>query len=262
MTTLRETLDSRTSTVGGWCSIPSAFAAELMGRSGFDWVCVDTQHGLIGYDAMVPMLQSLAITGTPTIVRVPWNQPEHIMKALDAGAQGIVVPMVNNAAEARAAVDAAKYPPLGSRSWGPIRAAFDVPDYGPELANRRTVLAAMIETAEGVRNMDEILSTPGIDAAYIGPSDLALGHDIAPTLAVTEPEHAELIKSILDSCARNEVLAGIHCDGERTVQRWQNLGFRMTTLATDATLLREAASAGVRRIRGAKESAASANTYS
>jgi 4-hydroxy-2-oxoheptanedioate aldolase len=261
MATLRETLESGRPTVGGWCSIPSPFAAELMGRCGFDWVCVDTQHGLVGYDQMVPMLQALAITGTPTFVRVPWNQPDHIMKALDAGAQGIIVPMINTAEDARRAVEAAKYPPLGSRSWGPIRAAFDVDEYTPEAGNRRTVLSAMIETPDGVRNVDEILSTPGIDAAYIGPSDLALGHGMTPTLAVREVEHEQLVRSILDSCKRNEVVAGIHCDSVQTVQRWQDLGFRMTTLASDAVLLRGAATAGVRQLTGRAEEAKGSDNY-
>ncbi|MEV0086748.1 aldolase/citrate lyase family protein [Saccharopolyspora sp. NPDC050642] len=261
MATLRETLEAGRPTVGGWCSIPSPFAAELMGRCEYDWVCIDTQHGLVGYDQMVPMLQALAITGTPTFVRVPWNQPDQIMKALDAGAHGIIVPMVNNAEEARRAVEAAKYPPMGSRSWGPIRAAFELDDYTPEAGNRRTVLAAMIETPEGVRNADEILSTPGIDAAYIGPSDLALGHGMAPVLAVREAEHEQLVRSILDSCRRNGVLAGIHCDSAQTVQRWHDLGFDLASLSSDAVLLREAATAAVRQVTGRAGRAAGAGDY-
>src|SRR5438034_9539457 len=154
MTALRELWDRGGVTVGGWCVMPSAFSAELMARCGFDWLCIDTQHGLIGYDQMTLMLQAVAITGTPAFVRVPWNQPDHIMKALDAGAQGVIVPMVDNEEDARAAVRAAKYPPLGTRSWGPIRAALDVPDYSPETANRRTIVAVMIETPGGVENLD------------------------------------------------------------------------------------------------------------
>jgi 4-hydroxy-2-oxoheptanedioate aldolase len=262
MATLREVLASGRATVGGWCSIPGPFSAELMGRCGFDWVCVDTQHGLIGYDQMVPMLQALAITRTPAFVRVPWNQPDHIMKALDAGAQGIIVPMVNTADDARRAVDATKYPPEGQRSWGPIRAAFDVDGYSPEMANRRTVAAAMIETPDGVHNVDAILSVPGIDAAYIGPSDLALGHRMRPTLAATEDDHEALIRSILDSCDRNGVVSGIHCDSVQTVQRWRALGFRMLTLSSDGALLRQAATAAVQEIQhGTREATAPSNNY-
>jgi 4-hydroxy-2-oxoheptanedioate aldolase len=180
--TLRELFQGGELTVGGWCGIPSAFSAELMGRSGFDWVCIDTQHGLIGYDQTTTMLQAISLTGTPAFVRVPWNQPDHMMKALDAGAQGIVVPMVNNAEDARRAVDYVRYPPVGTRSWGPIRAALEVDGYSPQVGNDRTILAAMIETPDGVRNMDEIMQVEGVDAIYIGPSDLALGHGLTPTL--------------------------------------------------------------------------------
>src|SRR2546423_9504444 len=121
MTTLRELWDGGGVPVGGWCAIPSAFPAELMGRCGFDWVCVDTQHGLVGYDQMALMLQALSITGTPAFVRVPWNEPGAIMRALDAGAQGVIVPMVNSAAEARQAVAACPQVPGGVRSRGPSR---------------------------------------------------------------------------------------------------------------------------------------------
>src|SRR5256885_3621393 len=107
-----------------------------MGRAGYDWVCIDTQHGLSGYDQMLPMLQALSATGTPAFVRVPWNQPSDIMKALDAGAEGVVVPMVNSQEEARRAVGACRYPPQGFRSWGPTRAALQVTGFGPESANR------------------------------------------------------------------------------------------------------------------------------
>lgn len=244
---LRELWDRREVTLGGWCSIPSAFSAELMGRCGFDWVCIDTQHGLIGYDQMTLMLQALAITRTPALVRVPWNQPDHIMKALDAGAEGIIVPMVSTAADAEAAVAAAKYPPEGTRSWGPIRAALDVPSYSPRAGNRRTVLTVMIETPGGVVNIDEILSVPGVDAVYIGPSDLALGHGMTPTLDVTDPRHRQLIETILEACRRHRVVPGIHCDRLDTVRRWWDLGFEMCTLASDAALMRTAATTAIRQ---------------
>jgi 4-hydroxy-2-oxoheptanedioate aldolase len=243
--TLRELWDGTEATIGGWCSIPSPFSAELMGRCGFDWVCIDTQHGVIGYDQMMPMLEALSITATPAFVRVPWNQPDHIMKALDAGAQGVIVPMVSTVEDAEAAVAAAKYPPMGMRSWGPIRAAFDVPDYSPETANRRTIVAVMIETPGGVENLDAILAVPGVDAVYVGPSDLALGHGMVPTLAPTEPEHVKLIETIVDRCREHGVVAGIHCDSVETVRRWHGRGYGMFTVGSDAALMRGAATAVV-----------------
>jgi 4-hydroxy-2-oxoheptanedioate aldolase len=243
--TLRELWDGTEATIGGWCSIPSPFSAELMGRCGFDWVCIDTQHGVIGYDQMVPMLEALSITATPAFVRVPWNQPDHIMKALDAGAQGVIVPMVSTEEDAKAAVAAAKYPPVGMRSWGPIRAALDVPDYSPETANRRTIVAVMIETPGGVENLDAILAVPGVDAVYVGPSDLALGHGMTPTLAPTDPEHVKLIETIVDRCREHGVVAGIHCDSVETVRRWHARGYGMFTVGSDAALMRGAATAVV-----------------
>lgn len=243
--TLRELWDGTEATIGGWCSIPSPFSAELMGRCGFDWVCIDTQHGVIGYDQMMPMLEALSITATPAFVRVPWNQPDHIMKALDAGAQGVIVPMVSTEEDAKAAVAAAKYPPVGMRSWGPIRAAFDVPDYSPETANRRTIVAVMIETPGGVENLDAILAVPGVDAVYVGPSDLALGHGMTPTLAPTDPEHVTLIETIVDRCRAHGVVAGIHCDSVETVRRWHARGYGMFTVGSDAALMRGAATAVV-----------------
>ncbi|GAA0898071.1 HpcH/HpaI aldolase family protein [Pseudonocardia zijingensis] len=242
---LRELWDGTEATIGGWCSIPSSFSAELMGRCGFDWVCIDTQHGVIGYDEMMPMLQALSITQTPAFVRVPWNQPDHIMKALDAGAQGVIVPMVDNEEDARAAVRAAKYPPVGSRSWGPIRAALDVPDYSPESANRRTIVAVMIETPGGVRNLDAILQVPGVDAVYVGPSDLALGHGMTPTLNATDPEHEKLIETIIEACRRHGKVAGIHCDSAATVRRWHARGYGMFTVGSDAALMRSAATKAI-----------------
>src|SRR5256714_12081249 len=225
MTTLRELWDGGGVTVGGWCVIPSAFSAELMGRSGFDWVCVDTQHGVIGYDQMALMLQALSITGTPAFVRVPWNAPADIMKALDAGAQGVIVPMVNSAEEARRAVGACRYPPEGYRSWGPIRAALGVSGYSPATANRRTVGAVMIETAAGVAAADEILSVPGVDAVYVGPNDLAVTHGREPGSGATEPEQARVIEAVLGACQRHRVVAGIHCASPEIARHWREKGF-------------------------------------
>jgi 4-hydroxy-2-oxoheptanedioate aldolase len=249
--TLRELFDAGGVTIGGWCAIPSAFSAELMGRFGWDWVCVDMQHGLIGYDQAANMLQALAITQTPAWVRVPWNQPDYIMKMLDAGAQGIIVPMVGTAEQAREAVQAVKYPPLGSRSWGPIRASLDVTGYNPQIANDHTVLAAMIETVEGVKNMDEIMAVEGVDAIYVGPSDLGLTHGMTTTQSPAPGSaHDKLLLDILEGCRRNDVVAGIHTDSVATAMRRREAGFQMITVMSDALLLRKAASEAIASMRG------------
>lgn len=254
--TLRELWDRGQPTVGGWCVIPSPFAAELMGRAGYDWVCIDTQHGLIAYDQMLPMLQALAATATPAFVRVPWNQPADIMKALDAGAEGVIVPMVNSVEDARRAVGACRYPPDGFRSWGPTRAAMQKTGYGPESANRAVVCVVMIETAEAMAALDDIVAVPGVDGVYVGPNDLAVTHLMKPDATASEPEHRRLIEMILQACIRRGVIAGIHCAGPETAIRWREAGFRMLNIDNDALFVRAGAAQVLEALRGVKREVA------
>ena len=250
MTTLRELWDSGRPAIGGWCTVPNSFTAELMGRAGYDWVCVDTQHGLLGQDSMVTMLQALAITDTPAFVRVTWNEPDLIMRALDSGAQGVIVPMVNSAADARRAAGACRYIPDGYRSWGPIRASLGRPNFTPETANRDVVCAVMVETEEAVANLDEILSVDGVDAVYVGPSDLAVSLGLQPTGDPAEPRHVETIERILEACLRHGVVAGIHCGSVETAKRWLDAGFRMVNVNNDAVFVRTTAVGVVKALKG------------
>jgi 4-hydroxy-2-oxoheptanedioate aldolase len=219
-----------------------------MGRAGFDWVCLDMQHGLIGYDSMVSMLQALEATGTPSLVRVAWNSPEHIMKALDAGAHGVVVPMVDSVSDAQAAVGACRYPPDGYRSWGPVRAAFAHKGFDPAWANNDVVCVVMIETSGGVAAADQIVSVPGVDAVYIGPADLALAHGMQPTARVKDAGHERLIVAIKAACDRAGIVAGIYCSGWETAAHWCDEGFRMLNIDSDATFLRTNAAEALRRL--------------
>jgi 4-hydroxy-2-oxoheptanedioate aldolase len=257
---LRELWDNGAVTLGGWCSIPGAFGAELLGYCGFDWICIDTQHGIIGYDQMVGMLQGLSISGTPSFVRVSWNAPFEIMKALDAGAQGVIVPMINSSDEAAQAVRACKYPPDGIRSYGPTRAALGRSDYSPAVANRETVCAVMVETLEGLANLDQIVTTPGVDAVFVGPNDLAVTSGLPPSFMVTEPEREQQIMSVLNACNRHGVIAGIFCGSLEMTAHWRASGYRMLTVASDAMLLRQAAQQVLAKLR--EESDLSADTSS
>src|SRR3990172_2258184 len=171
---LRELWASGEAAIGGWGRLGAAFSAELMGRAGYDWVCVDTQHGLAGHETMVAMLQALDVAGTPTFVRVAWNHPDLIMRALDAGADGIVVPMVNTPEDAAQAVRSCRYAPAGFRSWGPARSSLGEPAYSPSSANAAVICMVMIETRAAVEDIDSILAVDGVAGAYIGPSDLAI----------------------------------------------------------------------------------------
>ena len=155
--------------VNGWLSIPSSFSAEVMAHQGFDSLVVDMQHGVVDYQTAVTMLQAISTTGVIPFARVPWNDPAHIMKILDAGAYGIICPMINSRKEAEQLVRTCKYAPKGYRSFGPVRASiYAGSDYALH-ANDTIVVMPMIETKEAVQNIDEILSTPGVDAIYVGP---------------------------------------------------------------------------------------------
>jgi 4-hydroxy-2-oxoheptanedioate aldolase len=207
------------------------------------------------------MLQALAITDTPAFVRVRWNEPGEIMKALDAGAQGVIVPMVNSAEEATRAVGAARYPPAGYRSWGPVRAALGVDGYSPETANQRTLVVIMIETDSGMEQMDEILSVPGVDAVYVGPNDLAVTHGLPPSATVDSSEHADLVLAILAGCQRHGVVAGIHCGSAETARRWVEAGFQMLNVNSDAVFMRQTAVAVVRELTGERPAASGTSSY-
>jgi 4-hydroxy-2-oxoheptanedioate aldolase len=247
---LRELLYSGAAALGGWCAIPDAFCAELMGQSGFDWVCIDMQHGLIGYEHMVAMLQSLAIGRTPGIVRVSDNAPGEIMRALDAGAAGVIVPMVNSPEAAAVAAGACRYPSKGYRSWGPTRAALYDPEYSAANANRSIVCAVMIESQDGIDNMDAILSVPGIDAVFVGPNDLSISYGLAPDLTAKHPQTRARIEAILASCRAHGICAGIFCGGAAQTIEWRTLGFQMLAVQKDSVLLQTAAKQLLLEVRG------------
>lgn len=246
---LRPMIDSGAPTVGGWCSIPSAFCAELMGRAGFDWVCIDTQHGLVGYQEMAAMLQALAITGTPGLVRVSSNDPGEIGKALDAGAQGAIVPMVNSPDDAARAVAACRYPPEGERSYGPVRAAFGLDDHTPHTANRDVTCIVQVETRQAVELLPDILAVPGIDVVYVGPADLAISYGLGPTFAVPDMQHLDVIDKILQACRDAGTIAGIHCTAASDVVHWIGQGFGFVTAGSDRGYMTRAAGEDLAAVR-------------
>ncbi|HEY5625029.1 MAG TPA: aldolase/citrate lyase family protein, partial [Dehalococcoidia bacterium] len=193
--------------LGGWLGIPASTSAEMMAHAGFDWLCVDMQHGAIDYQVAVTMLQAISTTDTVPVVRVPWNEPGIIMKVLDAGAYGVIVPMVNSRAEAEAAVAACRYAPEGIRSYGPARAVlYAGPDYFSR-ANETVLCIPMIETREALANLDEIVGTPGVDAVFIGPSDLSVSLGLPPSYDQDAAEFVEAVASVEAACKRYGVVA-------------------------------------------------------
>lgn len=233
---------------GGWCSIPSPFVAEVMGRAGFDWVCIDMQHGLVAPADVVGMLQALDVTGTPPIVRVPWNDPAAIMRALDAGAHGVIVPMVNDVEAARAAVAACRYAPEGIRSWGPVRAALRSGATEPSEANRQVLCMVMIETVEAVENLDAILDVEGVEGVFVGPSDLAVSLGDDPRNPPTA-RHEEAVDAIVARCKERDVLAGIFCLDVERAERYGAKGYRLINLQSDARMLRDRATSMLADVR-------------
>ncbi len=225
--------------LGCWCSMPSPLSAELVASAGFDWICIDLQHGLIDDETMVGMLQAAGRSPT-SFVRVPWNDASAIMRALDGGADGVIVPMVNSAAEAAAAVGACRYAPEGYRSYGPRRSVLRDPDFGPRSANESVICAVMIETLEAVEHVDEILAVPGVDVAFVGPADLALSARGSLNAYGQTPRDLELIGAIIKSCERLGVVPGISQLGADHARRWCQAGFLMVAVNSDADLLTKA----------------------
>ena len=242
--------------VGAWLTIDSAFTAEAMAHVGFDWLCIDMQHGLPDYRDAVAMMQAISTTRTLPFVRVPWNDPATIMRVLDAGAYGVVVPLVNNQEEAKRAVWAMRYPPAGGRSSGPARAAmYGGADY-QQWANDEIACIVMIETAEAIANIDEILSVTGVDCAYIGPSDLAYAIGLQPRGDNDDPKHVATVNTIFEACRRHGVAPGVHTGSAEYTTRFLKQGFQMVTLGADGTFLRRQAASDLASVRGATTVAA------
>ncbi len=237
-------------TVGGWLTLANTLSAEMMAHAGFDWVCVDLQHGLIGYSDLARMLPAIATADVTPLVRVSGNNPSEIMKVLDAGAMGVIVPLVNNRAEAEAAVSACKYPPDGTRSFGPIRAGlYGGRGYWPE-ANDEIACIAMIETKEGLANVEEIVATPGLGGIYVGPSDLGLSLGLSPQGDTDDPKHLAAVHAIMAACKKHNLPIGIHTSSRAYARKRLDAGFHFVTLSTDAALLAQAAAAEIAAARG------------
>jgi 4-hydroxy-2-oxoheptanedioate aldolase len=227
----------------GWLSISNGFTAEVMARQGFDALVVDMQHGLTDMANLWPMLQAISQTDTVPVVRVAWNDPATIMKALDLGAYGILVPLINTAEDAARAVAACRYPPVGIRSSGPVRAVhYAGSDYLAK-ANDEVVVMGMVETREGLANLDAICATPGLDAVYIGPSDLAFAIGQNPRPDNPDPVHMATCDRIRDAAHKHGIKACMHCASAAFAAGAMERGFDLVMLTSDlASMI-----AGVRR---------------
>ena len=234
---LREIWASGKPAINGWCSTPGAFSAELMANMGWDSVTVDTQHGVIGYAEMLAMLQAISTTAATPLVRVSWNAPGEVMRALDAGAYGVICPMINDARECAAFVQACRYPPQGFRSSGPTRAAiYGGADYHAR-ANDEILAVAMIETKAGLENLEAIAGTPGLDGVYIGPSDLSLAMGGPPGQDSQDATLLATFDRIRDACRAKGVRVGVHTNSVAYSQQMIARGFDLVTVGSDMRYL-------------------------
>lgn len=235
--------------VNGWLGIPSSASAESMARCGWDSLVVDLQHGLVDYTDAVPMLQAISQTDATPMARVPWNMPDIIMKLLDAGAYGIVCPMINTRAECEEFIANCRYAPIGRRSFGPIRAVmYGGADYW-KYANDTILTIAMIETQQALDNLDAILQTPSLDAIYVGPADLGLSLGHQPMADPTAPKVMDAIKYIIAGAKKHKIPAGIHCFSPDWAKQMIGLGYQLVTLGNDNSLMMGAARAAIAATR-------------
>jgi 4-hydroxy-2-oxoheptanedioate aldolase len=235
--------------VNGWLSIPSAFSAEVMAHQGYDSLTVDIQHGMQDFQTAFHCFQAISTTSVVPLVRIPWLEPSIVMKCLDAGAYGVICPLINNRRDAELFVSYCRYPPTGQRSYGPNRVMLYAGDDYADHADHEILAIGMLETVEALENLDSIMATPGLDAVYVGPADLALAFGLKPGFEPTDPRMIEAIERVAAAAQRHGKIAGIHTGSGAYAVKMAKLGYRFVTVSNDARLLASAASAGVKTLR-------------
>jgi len=244
-------LRGRERIVGYWSVIDSPVSTEWLAHVGWDYIALDLQHGLIGYSGMVAGLTAIDASGsTVGMIRVESNDPTPIGRALDAGAAGVIVPLVNTAEEAAQAVAAATYPPAGVRSYGPMRSQLRIGP-NPADANRDTVVVVMIETPQGLASVEEICAVPGLDGVYVGPSDLRLAVGGAhPNDPSVDDEFEAALVRVREAAEAAGIAAGIHTPDGAVAARRLAEGYTFATVASDLTHLKAASAAHLKAATG------------
>ena len=240
---------------GLWAGIPTSITAELAARAGYDYVCVDLQHGLGTEATMVSMFEAAEAGGAVPLARLAWNEPWLIMRALDLGAAGVILPLIDNAGEAARAVEACRYPPRGRRSYGPIRAELVVGSATPEDLEHDALCFAMIETRDGLDNLEEIAATPGLDGLYVGPSDLSIALGLPPRAVQTDPAEdrkplADAIERVRIACEAHSLISGMQCAGGAVAKHYADEGFRLITVGVDSSMFRSTVNRELAAARG------------
>lgn len=235
-----------------WMSISSAALAAQVARLPLDGVCLDMQHGMIGFSDAAPMLAAINAAGKPAMVRALWNDPAIPGQALDAGACAVISPMINSRAEAEALVRAAKYPPIGRRSWGgytALQASGLTPGEYLREANRLTMVFAMVETLDALSEVEAIAATPGLDGLFVGPSDLSIALSNGSGIDKLGKRTLEAMEKVSAAARRNGLVAGAFGGGAEAIRSYVSLGFTFIAAAVDVDLLQTGAAALMKAVR-------------
>ena len=250
--TLREVLNRDGTIYCGWCVMPHPLSAEAMARQDWDCILIDGQHGLIDFPDVLAMLVAIQGAGKPALVRPPLSDKGFIGKALDAGADAVVCPMINTPEDARWLADATNYPPVGERSWGPRRAIdrFGLDSGGFHArGDDLTEAWAMIETREALDNLDAILETEGIDGVFVGPNDLCNSLTCGDTVDPGHPEVLAALSRVLKKARDHGKFAGVYANSIELARAFEDLGFRFIATGSDANFLRSASAAALSRLK-------------
>jgi len=238
----------------GWCGLASPLVAETLAREGFAAVTIDQQHGLWDTAATVQAIAAIHAAGAAPIVRVPLAQFPTVSRVLDFGAEGVIAPLINTPADARMFVAAAKFPPLGERSWGPHRAMTlgGMADPRAHLrdANDLTVTIAMIETRAALDNLAAILATPGIDAIFVGPSDLSIALSNGTVLDPHSPDVERALDGIVAAAQKAGKVPGAYCQNAERAVALARRGFRFLAVGSDLQFLRAGTAEQVKVLKG------------
>ena len=236
--------------INGWLQIPNSFSAEVMAHQGWDSLTIDMQHGVVDYPNALQMLQGISTTDVVPMARVNWNEPGQIMKILDAGSYGVICPMVSNRKEAENFVKACLYPPKGFRSFGPVRGLlYGGSDYA-RYADDEILKFAMIETKEALDNLDNIMSTPGLNGIYVGPADLSLALGEQPSFDKPENDKVySVIMKILEYAKKNKIIPGIHNMSPEYAQKMIDKGFQFVTIMSDQRFISSGAKLAIGKLK-------------
>lgn len=238
---LRDLWDEGETVTGAWIGLADDVTTQLMARAGFGVLCLDLQHGFVSLDSLPGHLCIAGQGPAPVLVRVASHDPTVVMRALDLGADGVIMPMVETAEQARGLVAACRYAPAGARSWGPIWAEADGVDVDPAAADRSVLAIAMVETAAGLAAIEEIAAVPGLDAVYVGPNDLALSLGLGRTDYRQSPRLSEAIEQIIETCRACGVVVGVDCPQRDAAQYWAGRGSQLILATKDTIILRDGA---------------------